>query len=269
MTVEDAKSKMDDAIEELKSSFSYAYDDSAEGYVSSNEGLPVYAFVEGDNETFGIAIAYFPEAEPAYKVVGLGDDWGFENGLELEPVENLGEDYSAQYTVDFNVEIGDSFKVTDSNLWYGFDKLVDNAAFGTAGDENIVAKQQGAVTLHFNIRENGEIQIVIEFTPDKDQPTELTYKLVSSDNWENLIAANAKFYAWVWGGEYGAGQWIELSVDETNHCFYLENIDVNATGFKIVRMSPEAEPSFDTAWNKSASDISFPEVGLTISFTIL
>ena len=85
--------------------------------------------------------------------------------------------------------------------------------------------------------------------------------------------ADAEFYAWVWGGEYGEGQWIMLDIDEENHCFYLNNIDVNATGFIIVRMNPNPEgeievPSWEAKWNQTA-DMSFPEVGLIIHFTIL
>ena len=63
-----------------------------------------------------------------------------------------------------------------------------------------------------------------------------------------------------------------LDVDAENHRLYFYNVDVNATGFIVVRMNPNPDgeievPSWDAKWNQSG-DLSFPEVGLTIHFTV-
>ena len=270
VTVAEAPSKMATAIQELENQFSYSYDNELEGYASSNEGFPVYAFTANDDNSFFVSIAYFaPAEEPDFKVVGLDNNWNYEDGHEFEEVDDIPEGYLAQYTALFHVDRGEEFKVTNGTLWLGADELVANEKFGSGEGSNIVAKESGEVALTFSILENGEKQISIIFTADEEQPTTLTYKLVSRDNWDNLVDSDAKFFAWVWGGSYGDGEWIELEIDEENHCFYLADIDVNATGFKIVRMAPDAEPDFATAWNQTANDQSFPELGLKIYFSIL
>ena len=275
VNVADAPTQMAAAIQELENQFSYTYDNEKEGYVSSNEGFPVYAFTANDNGSFVVSIAYFaPAAEPAFKVVGLGNDWDYEYGTEFEIVEHPGEGIAEQYTALFHVDRGEEFKITNGTLWFGDDELVDNAAFGTDGDKNIIAKASGEVALTFSILTGGEKQISIVFEADEEQPTTLNYKLIPDDDWDNLVAGEAVFYAWVWGGTHGEGEWIEIDVDRDNHCFYLNNIDANATGFKVVRMNPNPDgeievPSWDAKWNESPENLSFPTVGLKIHFDIL
>ena len=271
VTVENASEEATAAMTELHNSFGYEYDGTR--YVTDREGtFPVIIFDEIGTESFIVGLFQKleePAPETVYKLVGLNNDWDFENGQELDEVAEPGEGISKQYTVSFSVNRGDEFKVTDGLLWYGIEELGEHENFVGGGDSNIMAKQSGDVTLTFSILENGTKQVAINFVAADEQPTEFTYTLVTTDNWDNLTDADAEFWAWVWGGDYGDGQWIQLTVDDENHCLYLENINVSATGFKIVRMSPGAEPSFDTAWNQSANDIDFPAVSLRINFNIL
>ena len=275
VTVADAPTQMAIAIRNLESEFRYSYDNELEGYVSSNEGFPVYAFTANDDNSFIVSIAYFaPAAEPAFKVVGLDNNWAYDDGLEFDEVEDLPEGYVAQSTATFHVDRGAEFKLFNGTTWLGSDELVANESFGSDGDKNIIAKASGDVVLTFSILADGSKQISIAFTADEEQPTTLNYKLIPDDDWGNLVAGDAVFYAWVWGGNHGEGEWIELDIDRDNHCFYLNNIDVNATGFKVVRMNPNPEgeievPSWEAKWNESPENLSFPTVGLKIHFDIL
>lgn len=271
VTVEDAPTKMAAAIEELEHQFSYAYDDAKEGYASSIENMPIYAFLAADDQTFAIAIALFPEAaEPAYKLVGLGNNWNYEDGMEFEEVPEPGEGVASQYVILFHVDRGDEFKITNGTLWFGTDELVDSDKFASGENNNIVAKESGDVGLVFTILENGDKQISIVFTADEEQPTEATYTIYYDGSWDDMTNGDPVFYAWVWGGSYGEGQWIELGVDEENHCFYLENIDLTAEHFIVVAMNPEClEDGNEVGWTyklHQTNDLDFPAYALRVRF---
>lgn len=171
VTVDDAPTKMAAAIEELENQFSYAYDSTVEGYVSTIENMPLYAFDAGDDQTFAIAIAFLPEAAaPAYKLVGSMIGWDYDDGIliqELEPEEG----YLVQYTMPYyEVDAGEEFKITDGTGdagWYGYEILAENSYFETNANGNIVAKQDGVMVLMFNILNDGTKQIVITFTPSE------------------------------------------------------------------------------------------------------
>ena len=271
VTVTEAPSKMATAIQELENQFSYSYDNELEGYVSSNEGFPVYSFTANDDNSFFVSIAYFaPAEEPDFKVVGLDNNWNYEDGHEFEEVDDIPEGYLAQYTALFHVDLGDEFKVTNGTLWLGADELVANDKFGTNGDKNIIAKESGEVALTFSILDNGEKQISIIFTADDEQPTEVTYTITYTGNWDEIMADDPVFYAYVWGGDYAEPQWIRLDVDEENHCFYLNDVSVTAEHFIVVRMNPaceeeENEPGWSFKWNQT-DDLNFPSIGLRCSF---
>lgn len=72
------------------------------------------------------------------------------------------------------------------------------------------------------------------------EPMKTTYFLEVDNDWD-VSANGAVFYAWVWGGDYGAGQWIELTYDDQAHCLTMYEILDGATGFKVVRFNPDAE----------------------------
>ena len=98
------------------------------------------------------------------------------------------------------------------------------------------------------------------------EPLKTTYFLYVDNDWD-VSADGAKFYAWVWGGDYGTGQWIALTYDNETSSFTLNNILDGAEGFKVVRFNPAAEgiPYFPEnyegiIWNDTI-DYSFSDYG--------
>ena len=247
-------------------------------WLPASRKIAIHVYVDGENLVIDVGKFDDPAPATVYKVVGQFNDWKYEDGEELKPILEPDAGYLAQYIVTFNVEVGDAFKVADGSSWFGYDELlVPNDSFGSDGVGNFVAKYRGAVELKFGINTDGENKISIEFSKDENQPTELSYKLICEDNWDSLMADDAVFYAWVWGGVYSegekTGEWIQLRVDKDNHCFYLDDVSVSAEHLIIVRMNPNPDgeievPSWEAKWNQTG-DIDFPEVGLTISFSIL
>ena len=83
-----------------------------------------------------------------------------------------------------------------------------------------------------------------------------TYFLLVDDNWD-VSSDGAVFYAWVWGGEYGEGDWVELEYDDQTHSFRLLYVPDGAVGFLVVRFNPDAEgiPGFTddntVIWNRT------------------
>ncbi|MBP5694533.1 MAG: hypothetical protein J6X03_03670, partial [Bacilli bacterium] len=70
----------------------------------------------------------------------------------------------------------------------------------------------------------------------------VNYTLYNTNDW-NIYDANPQFYAWVFGGKYGMGEWIELNqvTDEEGHRYFtLEGIDDSATGMNIVRFAADS-----------------------------
>ena len=277
MDTDNIGSELDGAIDILRDIYGYGAVNNGGVCVLTANNMPTYTITSVTTNSFVLTITV-PVVEPAFKVVGLGDDWDYESDghTELAEVLEPGEGISKQYTASFRVDMGDEFKITNGSSWYGFDSDNINANFGTNSDGNYVAKYSGVVDLTFSILENGTYSIVISFEADDEQPTEVTYKIVcDDDSWDNLIAGGAKFYAWVWGGNYGEnGHWVELEINSEKHCFYLRDIDATAEHYIIARMNPsyEIEPSTwnnDAIWNKTDGNSDFPEVGLILHVDIL
>ena len=67
----------------------------------------------------------------------------------------------------------------------------------------------------------------------------------------NIFADNAQFKIWAWGGEYGGGQWVEItSIDVENRTFVFSLYD-NCDGFMIVRLNPNKMPEEVDAWGRN------------------
>ena len=107
------------------------------------------------------------------------------------------------------------------------------------------------------------IKIVIDYLyeeePPIEEPIEVSYSLVwDKGNWEDdITAADAKIYAYVWGGEEG-DQWIELEPIFNEDGTISFNLDITSdyTGVKIVRFAPDSELGWEgdegvKIWNQS------------------
>lgn len=117
-----------------------------------------------------------------------------------------------------------------------------------------------------NVSPNGQIGVQVNHYVDMvvvylynfvSNPVTLVanYDLVCDNEWD-IFADGAQIYAWVWGGKYDTGEWIEL--DD-----YLElyHIDPAATGMKVVRFTYESIIS----WNGSGVDITDQTGDITLS----
>ena len=268
---------LDDAIALLRNTYSYDLTGLDGVFTLTCNNMPTYVISSVTAHSFVLTITV-PEVDgPIYRVVGSFNSWLYDNGETLDKVLEPEEGYSAQYTVSFYVNLGDEFKVTNNtdDPWLGFDDLETNANFGTNGDGNIIAKHSGYVDLTLNILTNGEKEIIINFDADDEQPTEVTYTFIPDDDWASLTADNAVFYAYVWGDGYTGPQWIKLSIDWDNNCFYLEDFPLGsgAEHFIIVRMNPDCEedgnePGWGYKWNQT-DDWDFPEAGITFHVNVL
>ena len=97
-------------------------------------------------------------------------------------------------------------------------------------------------------------QMTIHFFNYNEYPEDLIveYRFYYDDNESNLFEYGPLFYAWVWGGRYGTGEWIELSLEDDGYFYPNDPIYDDATGIIIVRMNPDGdEPSWDRGWNKT------------------
>ena len=100
------------------------------------------------------------------------------------------------------------------------------------------------------------------------------YALTPQDGDGWIFNGDAIFYAYVWGGIYGEYQWIEIFYDDTDECFYLNDIDDSATGLIIVRMDPAGkdeegwEPGWSHVWNQT-SDINIRAINVEYTFHII
>ena len=123
--------------------------------------------------------------------------------------------------------------------------------------------QDGQVVVFLNNIENKLITVEVYFLeqeePPIEEPIEVSYSLVwDKGNWEDdITAADAKIYAYVWGGEEG-DQWIELEPIFNEDGTISFNLDITSdyTGVKIVRFAPDSELGWEgdegvKIWNQS------------------
>ena len=96
---------------------------------------------------------------------------------------------------------------------------------------------QYGVTVSYSVT---SLHIIIYNFNEYYEPLKTTYFLTVDNDWD-VSADGAKFYAWVWGGDYGEGQWIPLTYDNETSSFTLNDILDGAEGFKVVRFNPAAE----------------------------
>lgn len=78
--------------------------------------------------------------------------------------------------------------------------------------------------------------------PPTPEPGEVTYTINTTSSW-NILEADAKFAAWVWGGTYASGSWESIThVSGTGTADVFEaTLDASATNIIIVRINPSAD----------------------------
>ena len=130
------------------------------------------------------------------------------------------------------------------------------------GDGGYVSKN-GQIEVYVSVIDEKMVQVYVYFPepeePPIEEPIEVTYTLVwDKGNWkDNITDADAKIYAYVWGGEEG-DQWIELTpqFNEDGTISFELNITSDYTGVKIVRFSPNSKLGWNgdegvEIWNQS------------------
>ena len=102
--------------------------------------------------------------------------------------------------------------------------------------------------------ENNYVSVDI-YDVSGDDTMVVDYTFTTKD--EGINDGDVLLYAWIVGGEYGEGQWVELSCYENNQEYYLYGIDDDAEEIVIVRLSedPTAEDDLDSEKVLHISDV--------------
>lgn len=189
---------------------------------------------------------FTPEAQ--WYLKGDFNEWG-----DTTPLEYVFDAYNPeQYSVSQAVEAGQGFKLFQPNdgegVWKGIGNVEDGAKVWMDGDDNIVSKVDGTITVYWK---PGTDSMWIGVSND----SEVTYVINTTCSWD-VLSAGAVFAAWVWGGTYGEGSWLSanhVSGAGTNAVFSLK-ANITATNLKVVRLNPDAsEPSWEYKWNESSN----------------
>ncbi len=150
-----------------------------------------------------------------------------------------------QYTVSKQLSAGDELKVydADSDAYKGFAELETGCRGwfeATNPDDNIKAKISCKVDVFWKPSTNS-LWISI------DEETSVKYTINTTSTW-NILDANAKFSAYVWGGSYGdPGQFLEITHKTGTGTADVFEVTTNITAEHIivVRINPDAsEPSW-------------------------
>ena len=121
--------------------------------------------------------------------------------------------------------------------------------------------------------EDGYLVVHISFSEENNEYT-CTYD-IAFDNDYDPFKDDAQVYAWVWGGNYGDGDWVEVQKEEGEDgtVRYFVEVDNTATNMIIVRFARDADiywPSEEDAetviWNKSHPD---NDAGISLPGTLV
>ena len=147
-------------------------------------------------------------------------------------------------TTEFNV--GDEFE---------FDGVV--TAYYVDGSSKVVAptsistpdmSQEGRQEVVVTYVEDG---ITKEFSYYISLTTPITineYTYRNTDTYD-IFEYGAQFKIWAWGGEYGKGQWVEITSINQETKDFVFRLYSNCDGFIIVRLNPDAMPSEIDVWD--------------------
>jgi hypothetical protein len=196
-----------------------------------------------------------------YFLVGSMNDWKADDAYKLvQDAENENK-YSIK---DLELEKDAKMKVIDNDgHWFQNASDWPDCGFSIDEEGNVVIAAAGTYDIDFYVVGDNDNHIVpnkhadpVPPQPDPD-PEELEYTV----SWQEDYIWNdeAVVYAFVWGGEYGEGEWIEVTkIDNTSVKVVLDSAD-EATGCLLGRFDPEievTEATFTNKWNQS-DDINF------------
>ena len=163
-----------DTYKDALSKAGYRYDESRSGYVTTNGELLIKVGISQLTTLPEINVEYIgPEAPvPAkdFKLVGLNGVWDYdESDLVFVDATNPDEVaqlwYVTQSKVEFDVENGTEFKVTDGTTWLGMSDVEEMGAelFSEGSYGNIKANKKGHVTLYLKTYTDGRLGLAIRF----------------------------------------------------------------------------------------------------------
>ena len=114
-------------------------------------------------------------------------------------------------------------------------------------DDTTFVSPEGQITITL---ESYEDKIVyIHFAFEGMETEQIEYSLFDYETW--LLNDDAAIYAWVWGGNYGEGQWVRCDTytgddgEGTPVVFIYLSVDDSATGCILVRFNPVVENDFE------------------------
>ena len=200
--------------------------------------------------------------EVEYYLVGTMNDWKAVEGYKLVQDPENENKYSIK---DLELEKDAKMKVLDpakgDDGWFSNASDWEGCGFTLDGEGNVVLSAAGTYDIDFYVVGDNNNHIVpnkhAEPVPPQPEPEEAEFKFT----WEQdyVWTAEAKVYAWVWGGEYEDGQWVEITKDgDLGGKVTLMN---DAAGIKMGRFTPEtaiadADWESPNLWNQT-DDINF------------
>ena len=223
-----------------------------------------YVTVNNNNAsiTFTDCVAVLvPKNAPTCYVVGntnfTGSDesWTISSGISMTLTnDNIGE------VSDVMVAEGSVIKIYDStnDEWYGYYQLGSSYSFATlSGDDNIALE---AGTYNFYLNNEGNIYLV------KQSNGEETYTINWTVDW--VYNDNAVILAWVFGGDYGDGEWVETTKISNTSL----NLDIDdnksPTGMAFARFpqgTTTSTANWDNKYNQTG-DVNF--ISGTTSYSV-
>ena len=195
-------------------------------------------FIEEYLTYFGVTDSY-PELAvegATYETYGEKDEsgvWSESISIVINLPEETDED-GVQTITDGLLELLDGFEYDEGENFY-------------------VSENRQIATNIFGDPDSKTITIDISAIPqeEEEQVEDVTYTLDDQSRFD-ITEASPDFYAWVWGGNYGDGMWVRVSVSEIDSVYTYElNVDSSAEGCVIVRVNPNN----DIVWEEAGREI--------------
>ena len=194
------------------------------------------------------------------------------NAVSLESCEKGDSNQTAQYKASITATAGDvvTFYVDGVKLTSNIDLGTgDNTSNNVLDNKNgnfeirTAIKNQDVYLKQYGEGESAWYNVWVQgyVAPDPVDPVvnKVSFTVtVSASGWDP-VQGNEVYYLWIWGGDYGGGQWVRCSNQDNNsNVVTFKDISSNASAFNVVRIdgSKDGSPSWDAKWNQS-SDFTF------------